>query len=44
MPRGVAAELEMAEEDGIEALSKGDGRPRVEEVVVAVEVFVFSSA
>lgn len=44
MPRGVAAELEMAEEDEIDALSKGDGRPRVEEDVVAVEVFVFSSA
>lgn len=42
MPRGVAAELEMAEEEATEALSKGDGRPRVEDEVV--EVFVFSAA
>jgi hypothetical protein len=38
----VAAELEMAEEEATEALSKGDGRPRVEDEVV--EVFVFSAA
>jgi hypothetical protein len=39
----VAAELEMAEEEeATDALSKGDGRPRVEEDVV--EVFVFSAA
>jgi hypothetical protein len=42
VPRGVAAELEMAEEEATEALSKGDGRPRVEDEVV--EVFVFSAA
>ena len=40
----MAAELEMAEEDEIDAFSKGDTRPRVEEDVVAVAAFVCSSA
>ena len=42
---GVVAELEMAEEEAVDAFSKGDGRPRVEEEEGAVfRVFVFSLA
>jgi hypothetical protein len=41
----VAAELEMADEEATDALSKGEGRPRVEaDVVVDVFRFVFSAA
>jgi hypothetical protein len=31
VPIGVVAELEMAEDEAVEAFSKGDGRPRVDE-------------
>lgn len=40
MPIGVVAELEMAEEEAVDALRRGDGRPRVDED----EVFVLSLA
>ena len=40
----MAAELEMADEEATDALSKGEGRPRVEEEVVDVFRFVFSAA
>jgi len=35
----VVAELEMAEEEAVDAFSRGDGRPRVDVDVDEVELF-----